>query len=119
MTLLRQRTLEEMQLRGFSPGTQKAYLNAVRQLAAHFHTPPDQLTEDDLRQYFLYLTTVKHFARTSFTIALCGIKFFYERSLGRQWPVLELVRPARQTKLPVVLSRDEVWRILGCLRLPI
>src|SRR5437867_5641145 len=108
MTPLRQRMLEDMQLRGFSARTQEAYVHAVRQLAAHFHKPPDQLTEDDLRQYFLYLANVKHFARASFTIALCGIKFFDERSLGREWHLLDLVRPAREKKLPVILSRDEV-----------
>jgi integrase/recombinase XerD len=74
--------LDDMQPRGFSPRTQEAYVRAVRQLAAHFHRAPDQLGEDELRQYFLYLTSVKHFARASFTIALCGIKFCYERTLG-------------------------------------
>ena len=74
MTPLRQRMLEDMQLRGFSARTQEAYVHAVRQLAGHFHRPPDRLTEDDLRQYFPYLANVKHFARASFTIALCGIK---------------------------------------------
>jgi site-specific recombinase XerD len=111
--------VEDMQLRGFSPRTQEAYVHAVRQLAGHFHTPPDRLTEDDLRQYFLHLTTVKHFAPASFTIALCGIKFFYERSLGREWKLLSLVRPVREKKLPVILSRDEVRRILGGVRLPV
>jgi site-specific recombinase XerD len=102
-----------------SPRTQEAYVRSVRQLAAHFRKPPDQLTEADLRQYFLYLANVKHFARASFTIALCGIKFFYERTLGRDWQVLDLVRPAREKKLPAILSRDEVRRILSCVRLPV
>jgi integrase/recombinase XerD len=62
MTPLRQRMLEDMQLRGFSPRTQEAYVRAVHQLAAHFHRSPDRLGEDELRQYFLYLTNVKHFA---------------------------------------------------------
>jgi integrase/recombinase XerD len=119
MTPLRQRMLEDMQLRGFSARTQEAYVHAVGQLAAHFHRPPDQLTEDDLRQYFLYLANVKHFARGSFTIALCGIKFFCERTLGREWKLLGLVRPAREKKLPVILSRDEVRHILSCVRLPV
>ena len=119
MTPLRQRMLEDMQLRGFSPRTQEAYVHAVRQLATHFRRPPDQLREDELREYFLYLTNVKHFAPASFTIALCGIKFFYERTLSREWKLLELVRPVREKKLPVILSRDEVRRILGAVRLPV
>jgi site-specific recombinase XerD len=111
--------LEDMQLRGFSPRTQEAYVRAVHQLAAHFRRPPDQLGEPDLREYFLYLTNVKRFARASFTIALCGIKFFYERTLSREWTVFDLVRPAREKKLPAILSRDEVRRILGRVRLPV
>jgi integrase/recombinase XerD len=50
---------------------------------------------------------------------LCGIKFFYERTLSREWKVFELVRPVREKKLPAILSRDEVRRILGCVRLPV
>jgi len=119
MTPLRRRMIEDMQLRGFSARTQEAYVHAVRQLAGHFHKPPDRLTEDDLRAYFLYLTNVKHFARASFTIALCGIKFFFEQSIGREWNLFDLVRPPRRKTLPVVLSRDEVHRILGCVRLPV
>ena len=65
MTPLRQRMLEDMQLRGFSPRTQEAYVNAVHQLAAHFHRSPDQLGEEDLRAYFLHLTNVKRFAPAS------------------------------------------------------
>ena len=56
MTPLRQRMLEDMQLRGFSARTQECYARAVRQLAEHYHRSPDELTEEDLRQYFLYLT---------------------------------------------------------------
>jgi hypothetical protein len=89
--------LENMQLRGLSPRTQEAYVRAVRQLAAHFHRAPDQLGEEELRECFLYFANVKHFARASFTIALCGIKFFYERTLSREWRVFDLVRPARET----------------------
>ena len=101
MTPLRQRMLDDLQLRGFSPRTQEAYVRAVHQLAAHFHRPPDQLGEEELREYFLYLTNVKRFARASFTIALCGIKFFYERTLSREWKVFGLVRPVREKKLYV------------------
>jgi len=74
MTPLRQRMLEDMQLRGLSARTQGCYVAAVRQLAAHYHTNPASLTDDQLRQYFLYLTNEKHVARTTATIALCAIR---------------------------------------------
>jgi len=67
--------IEDMQLRGFSARTQESYVTAVRQLADHYHTSPDRLTEENLRQYFLYLANEKKVARATATIALCGIKF--------------------------------------------
>jgi integrase/recombinase XerD len=119
MSQLRQRMMEDMQLRGFSARTQECYVASVRQLAEHYHRAPDQLTEEDLRQYFLYLANEKRVARATATIALCGIKFFYEQTLQRTWTTLRFVRPPREKKLPVVLSRDEVRRILAELRIPV
>jgi site-specific recombinase XerD len=111
--------IEDMQLRGFSARTQECYVAAVRQLATHYRTGPDRLSEEDLRQYFLYLANEKKVARATATIALCGIKFSYERTLQRDWPTLRFVRPPREKKLPVILSRDEVRRILAEVRIPV
>jgi len=119
MSPLRQRMIQDMQLRGFSARTQECYVAAVRQLSEHYHGSPDQLREEDLRQYFLYLANEKKVARATATIALCGIKFFYEQTLQRQWPTLRLIRPPREKKLPVVLSRQEVRRALGAVRIPV
>lgn len=118
MTPLRQRMLEDLRLRGFALKTQEAYLGAVRQLAAHYHKPPDQISEEELRQYFLYLTQVKQVAPSTCTIALTGIKFFYQHTLQRDWPTLELIRPPREKKLPAVLSIAEVQSVLNCLHTP-
>ncbi len=62
MTPLRRRMLEDLQLRGLAPKTQAIYVHAVQQLAEHYGTSPDQITEEELRQYFLYLHTEKHAA---------------------------------------------------------
>ena len=118
MTALRQRMIEDMQLRGLAERTQEAYVAAVRQLAEHYGKSPDQISDEELRQYFLYLTNEKKASSSAVTIALCAIKFFYEQTLHQEWPTLTLVRPPRERKLPVVLSREEVHRILGCLRQP-
>ena len=71
MTPLRQRMIEDLQLRGLSAKTQDAYLRAVRQLAEHYHKSPDLITEEELRLYFLYLKNDKQVSRSGFTIALC------------------------------------------------
>lgn len=115
MSVLRQKMIEDMQLRGFAERTQEAYLLAVRQLARHYHKPPDQIEEDELRQYFLFLKNEKQAARATCTIALCGIKFFFQQTLGREWKTFEFLRPPKQNKLPVVLSVGEVGRVLGCI----
>ncbi len=119
MTPLRQRMIDDMKLRGLSASTQQAYVGAVRQLAEHYRRPPDRISEEELRAYFLHLITVKKLARPSITIALCGVKFLYERTLSRKWSVFEVVRPPRRKKLPVVLSPEEVRRILDQVRIPV
>jgi site-specific recombinase XerD len=111
--------LEDLRLKGYSPRTQEAYVRAVRKLAEFFHRSPAQLGEEELRQYFLHLTHERKVSRTTTTIAVCGIKFFFETTLSRRFPVLDLVRPAPEHKLPVILTREEVKLILSCVRIPV
>jgi site-specific recombinase XerD len=94
------------------------YVRAVRQLAEHYRKSPDLITEEELRQYFLYIKNVKKYSRSASTIALCGIKFFFEHTLARDWTTLRFVRAAREKKLPVILSLQEVRHLLGSVRLP-
>ncbi len=117
MTPLRQRMIEDLQLKGYSDSTQSLYVSAVRQLCDHFNKSPAKITEDDLREYFLYGKNVKKWARSTSTVALCGIKFFYENTIKRPWPTLLFIRPGHEKKLPVVLSRDEVHKLLHSIRL--
>jgi integrase/recombinase XerD len=118
MTELRKRMIECLQLRGLSERTQEAYVRAVRQLADHCHKSPDLITEEELGQYFLYIKNVKKYSRAASTIAICGIKFFYEKTLNREFTTLKLVRAPREQKLPVILSIEEVQTILREVRLP-
>ncbi|MGA2937714.1 MAG: site-specific integrase [Syntrophobacteraceae bacterium] len=117
MTYLRKRMIEDLQLRGMGALTQQRYIRAVQQLAEHYGKSPDKITEEELRDYFLYLKNVKKWARSTSTIALCGIKFFYENTIKRDWSILHLVRAERQKKLPVILSPDEVRRIMSNVRM--
>lgn len=111
MTPLRQRMIEDMKLFGYSKRTQETYLYAVNKLATHFNTPPDRLTDEQLRQYLLWHKD--RYAPNTTTIALCGIKFFYEKILKKKMPVFDLARLPRGRKLPVVLTREEVHRVLS------
>ena len=115
---LRQRMLHDLQLAGLSERTQEAYVRAVRQLADHFHTPPDRLSEQQLRDYFLHLKNDRQFAAASLGIAYSGIKFFSSPTAPRDRPTLERLRVPREKRLPDVLSVDEVRRLIAAVRTP-
>ena len=118
MSPLRQRMIETMQLRGLAPRTQESYLSAVHLLARHYDKSPDTITDDELRQYFLFLITDRQLAPNTTNVALNAIKFFYTYTLHRPWPLRDLVRPPLPQKLPVVLSPEEIWRIIEQVRRP-
>ena len=118
MTALRERMIEDLQLHGFSEKTQEAYLRSVRQLSAYCNKPPDRISEDELRKYFLYLKNERGASRSTCRVALYGIRFFYLKTLRKEWPSLKLIRFPQETTLPVVLSVNEVHRILKKVRLP-
>lgn len=116
MTELRRRMIEDMQLRGLATETQRCYVKAVERLARHFGRSPDRLSEGEIRQFFLHLIDDRHVAESTLRTHFYGIKFFYERTLARTWPVFDLVRPRTREKLPVVFSEEEVRRVLARVR---
>src|SRR5260370_5052386 len=107
---------QDLQLAGLSERTQEAYLRAVRQLADHFHPPPDRLNEQQVRDYFLHLKNDRKFATASLAIAYSGIKFFYSHTPPRERTTLTKLRVRRDKKLPDVLSFDEVRRLIDAVR---
>ena len=118
MTTLRRRMLEDLQLRGLTPKTQQCYLAAVHQLAQHYRRAPDQLSEEELRQYFLFLINDKKVAESPCRMHLSGIRCFDGRTLKRPWPVFDLVRPRHSQTLPIVLSLREVRSLLTLVEHP-
>ncbi len=115
---LRQRMLEDMDMKGFSVKTQMSYVRAVSGLGQYFKRSPDKLTDEEIRRYFVHLKCERKLSRTTVTIALCGIKFFTETTLKRDFSLTGVPVPKRKKKLPVVLSGDEVRKILRKLREP-
>jgi site-specific recombinase XerD len=111
--------IEDLQLKGYAPTTQQAYLQAVCKLARHYRRSPAEVGEEELRAYFLHLAQVERCARGTLKIAISGIRFLFAVTLQKHWPVLGLIRPGKERKLPVVLSRAEVRAVLGCVRVPV
>jgi integrase len=118
VTELRRRMHQDLQLAGLSQGTQEAYLRAVQQLAAHYKTPPDQLSEAQLRDYILFLKNERQLAPSTLRIACCGIKFFYSRTAPRDWQALKNICIPKPKTLPDVLSIQEVRRLMEAVRRP-
>jgi len=118
MTALRQRMIDDLQLAGMSVRTQDSYVRSVRQLADYYDKSPDKIDEEEIRSYFLYAMNEKKWSRSTLTVAICGIKFFWEHTLKRDWSIVGLVRPERGKKLPVILSRREVILIMNQVKYP-
>jgi site-specific recombinase XerD len=90
----------------------------VRKLAEHFQCDPATLSEDQLREYFLFLRQHKHYKHSPMKLAKCSIRCFFGEclKLGPTWTVFEEVRIVENQTLPVVLSRQEVADVLGALQ---
>lgn len=116
MTPLRQRMLEDMRLRQFSPHTQESYLLQVTQFARYFAKSPEVLGPEEIRTYQLYLTTEKKLAPSSLHITASALRFLYKVTLKKPWEVAELPTPKKPQTLPVVLSREEVLHFLESVR---
>ena len=107
-----------VELKDFRPPTKKEYVRYVRKLAEHFQCDPATLTEDQLREYFLFLRQHKHYKHSPMKLAKCSIRCFLREclKLGHAWTVFEEVRIVENQTLPVVLSRPEVADLLGALQ---
>ena len=112
---LRQRMLDDMRMRKLEPRTQEAYIRAARKLAAYLKRSPDTATVEDLRNFQLNLVDTGSSPMTLNT-TLTGLKFFFDITLGR----IELMAKMQPVKvprtLPVVLSCEEVSRLLAAAR---
>lgn len=116
---LLERLATDLRLAGKAERTVEAYTGAVRRFMRVSGIPClAEVTEDDLRAYLVGLVHEK-VARGTFSINLCGVKFFFETTLGREWNIFGLARPKYDKKLPVVLSRNEVWMILDAVTIPV
>ena len=119
MTPLRQRMLEDMQVRNLSPHTPRAYIENVARFARHFHRSPAALGPEEIRAYQVYLTRERRLAPSSLEIAVCALRFLYRVTLKKPWSFDDLIpAPKKPRRLPVVLGPDEVVHFLSCVHAP-
>jgi integrase/recombinase XerD len=114
MTPLRQRLIEDMQLRNRSPVTTKSYVRYVAQFARFFGRSPEELTPEHAREYQLHLLH-KKVSWSTFNQSVCALRFLYGTTLGRKDYIERLPYGKKPKRIPVVLSRDEVLKLLQCV----
>jgi len=111
VTPLRQRMLEDLQIRNYSPTTIRIYLHAVSAFAQHFGKPPDQLGPEQIREYQLCLIQ-RQVSQSTYIQVVCALRFLYTHTLSSKVAVERIPFPRRQRKLPMILSRQEVKALL-------
>ncbi len=112
MTALRKRMLEELQRRNYSPNTIRPYLYAVSDFARYFGKSPDKLNEEDVRQYQLYLLNVRKLGVETIVGRIAALRFFFVKVLRRPYRRADLVYPKRPERLPVILSEEEIAKLI-------
>jgi site-specific recombinase XerD len=116
MTPLRQKLIDEIQLRGFSIHTQDSYLRSVAGLARFYHRSPDQIADEEIKAYLLHLLRIKKLAVSSIIVAVSALRFFYGQVLRRPTKAIEeaLPRMKKPVLRPRVYSVQELERLFGC-----
>jgi len=109
---LRQRMLDDMRMRKLSPKTQSSYIRIVRQFAGFLGRAPDTASAEDLRRYQLHLVD-RGISPISLNATLTGLKFFFETTLDHAELMAKMQSVRVPRTLPVVLSRDEVARLIA------
>jgi len=113
MTPVRQRMIEDMQVRNLSPHTQASYVQQVSLFARYFSKSPEVLGPEEIRAYQVYLTNEKKLAASSILIAVSALRFLYKVTLHKKWPFEDIIpAPKKPQKLPVILSPEEVLQFL-------
>jgi integrase/recombinase XerD len=110
MGKLRDQMLVDLQLSGAKPSAQRTYLREAENLAKYFHKSPEQLGEDELKAYLLYLMKERHLSEGTFRFYVAVLKFLYRTTLKREWAVQKIRYPRAKRKLPVVLDLSETGK---------
>ena len=110
MTSLRQRMLEDMQVRQLSPATQRSYFGAVARFARHFGRPPDCLSPIEIRAYQVHLTNERRLAPSSLIVAVSALRFLYRVTLKKRWVFDDLIP---LPKKPRSFYRDRYEALTG------
>src|SRR5215467_16237333 len=116
MTSLRQRMIEDMQIRNLAVHTQDTYVIQVSMFARHFRRSPELLGPEEIRSYQVFLTNEKKLATSSILIAISALRFLYKVTLKKAWDLDDAIpAPKKPQRLPIILSPEEVIQFLAAV----
>src|SRR5450759_4342880 len=104
--------LEELERRNYTQSTMRAYLRTIEDFARYFKRPPNQLGPERIREYIAYLFRVRKLTDNTVNQRVGALRFFYIKTLKKSWNVEETPYPKKRLHLPVILSQDEVSRLI-------
>jgi site-specific recombinase XerD len=106
---------EGMELRGFANQSKETYVRLVKKLSEHYLRSPDEITDDELNQYILYLLREKKYARSTMIAVVCALRTFYRITCNRSTESLQNVLPLMkaQIALPRLYGKEEIQRLLS------
>jgi integrase/recombinase XerD len=110
---LRERMSQDLQLQGKAKRTHDGYLREIRKLACYYNISPDQLSQQQVGDYLLYLINEREFAPGSLKVTHSALKFFYNNTCPRNWDVLKKLRVPKQKTLPDVMTINEVQQLIA------
>ena len=112
-TVWHQKMIKALQVAGMGESTQECYVRSMRKLSDFYDKTPDKISEEELIDYFIHRQEVTEWSPATMRICYSGIKFFFINVLKRKWHTLKLAKAKREKRLPAILSREEVRKILS------
>ena len=110
-----QKSIDTLSLNGKGERTQQAYTRALRMLVDFYGKRAEEISEAELEAYFLRRKNVDRWSSNTLRICYCGIRFYFVHVLGRNFGLFNILRAKNESRLPTVLSREEVRSLLGCV----
>ena len=112
MNSLRTRYLQEMQRRNYSPRTIKTYVSCLKRLSIYYNQSPDTITIKQVKEYLHHIIVKDQVSTSLVNQTISAVKVLRQGVLELEWNYIKLIRPRRETRLPIILSRQEVDQIL-------
>ena len=108
--------VRKLQINGKSERTVQAYTRAVHQLAKHYQRAPEFITEEELETYFLYRRNESEWVPKTLNLCYCGIRFYYQYVIGRDWKLLTILKAQKEERLPEIPSNETIRKVFSCVK---